>query len=256
MTCGGAFGEYIGNSRDTPESRPGSEPPARGAHLSASEDSQNSRNGGAAFRLSVVDHALRLFADQGYEATAVDEIAEAAGISRRTFFRQFRSKEDVVFADHEAQLAQARAYLDAARGDPWDEVCEAVVGVFERFTRTRELAARRYRVVRQVPALRDREIVTVFRYERLFTDYLRTALPQTPDLALIQFTAAVTATHNYLLRRMVRGESDGGVADLRAALASIGRERKGDQEMVVAVFPRDMPPAQVTAFLGRRLGNL
>lgn len=245
----------MGNSR-TPEGRPDSEPAARGAQLSASEEPQNSRGGDAAFRLSVVDHALRLFADKGYEATAVDEIAEAAGISRRTFFRQFRSKEDVVFADHEAQLAQARAYLDAARGDPWDEVCEAVVGVFERFTRTRELAARRYRVVRQVPALRDREIVTVFRYERLFTDYLRTALPHTPDLALIQFTAAVTATHNYLLRRMVRGESDGGVADLRAALASIGRERKEGEEMIVAVFPRAMPPAQVTEFLGRRLGNL
>ncbi|NUS91915.1 MAG: TetR family transcriptional regulator, partial [Nocardia sp.] len=36
------------------------------------------------FRLGVVDEALRLFADQGYEATSVDEIAEAAGISRRT----------------------------------------------------------------------------------------------------------------------------------------------------------------------------
>ena len=63
-------------------------------------------------RLTVVDQALRLFAEKGYEATTVDEIADAAGISRRTFFRQFRSKEDVVFADHESQLAQARAFLE------------------------------------------------------------------------------------------------------------------------------------------------
>jgi len=211
----------------------------------------------ARFRLAVVDHALRLFADKGYEATTVDEIAEAAGISRRTFFRQFRAKEDVVFADHEAQLAQARSYLDAAQGDPWDAVCEAVVEVFERFTQTRELAARRYRVVRQVPALRDREIVTVFRYERLFTDYLRTALPQVADLALIQFSAAVTATHNYLLRRMVRDQSDAGVADLRAALAGIARDgRAAEQEMVVAVFPRHMPPGDVADLLAHRLGNL
>lgn len=204
----------------------------------------------------MVDHALRLFADKGYEATTVDEIAEAAGISRRTFFRQFRAKEDVVFADHEAQLAQAQAFLDAAQGDPWDAVCEAVVGVFERFTQTRDLAARRYQVVRQVPALRDREIVTVFRYERLFTDYLRTKVPEAADLALIQFAAAVTATHNYLLRRMVRGRSDAGVADLRAALAGIAREGRVTGEMVVAVFPRHMPPGQVADLLAHRLGSL
>ncbi|WP_216901389.1 TetR family transcriptional regulator [Nocardia alni] len=224
----------------------------------ASDDVTRARldDDNARFRLAVVDHALRLFADKGYEATTVDEIAEAAGISRRTFFRQFRAKEDVVFADHEAQLAQAQAFLDAAQGDPWDAVCEAVVGVFERFTQTRELAARRYRVVRQVTALRDREIVTVFRYERLFTDYLREKLPQAADLSLIQFSAAVTATHNYLLRRMVRGRSDAGVADLRAALAGIAREGRAAGEMVVAVFPRDMPPAYVADLLAHRLGNL
>ncbi|MFF2552425.1 TetR family transcriptional regulator [Nocardia sp. NPDC058058] len=213
-------------------------------------------------RLTVVDHALRLFAEKGYEATTVDEIAEAAGISRRTFFRQFRSKEDVVFADHESQLAQARAYLDAAQGDPWDAVLEAVVAVFERFTQWRELAARRYQVVRQVPTLREREIVTVFRYERLFTDYLRTRLRGESDLALVQFTAAVTATHNYLLRRMVRGESDASPADLRAALATVPRgdaERPAgvpSDQLVVAVFPRDMPSRQVADLLQRRLDTL
>ncbi|MBB5914847.1 AcrR family transcriptional regulator [Nocardia transvalensis] len=224
--------------------------------------------GDSGFKLAVVGHALRLFAEKGYEATTVDEIAEAAGISRRTFFRQFRSKEDVVFADHEAQLAQARAYLSAAQDDPWDAVCEAVVGVFERFTQTRELAARRYRVVRQVPALRDREIVTVFRYERLFTDYLRQRLPEASDLALIQFTAAVTATHNYLLRRMVRATPasgtapvsapDASAADLRSALAAIprGGATAAEADMVVAVFPRDMPPRQVADLVARRLGNL
>lgn len=216
----------------------------------------------AEFRLAVVGQALRLFAEQGYEATTVDEIAEAAGISRRTFFRQFRSKEDVVFADHEEQLARAQAYLAAAQGDPWQAVREAVVGIFERFTETRELAARRYRVVRQASALRDREIVTVFRYERLFTDYLRSRLPEVADLELIQFSAAVTATHNYLLRRMVRGRSDASVADLRAAVRAIvpasasASSASASSEMVVAVFPREMPARQVAELLADRLDNL
>ncbi|MEU7634100.1 TetR family transcriptional regulator [Nocardia sp. NPDC049220] len=207
----------------------------------------------------VVDQALRLFAAKGYESTAVDEIAEAAGISRRTFFRQFRSKEDVIFADHESQLARAQEFLTASREDPWEAVCAAVVLVFERFTQWREIAARRYQVVREVPALREREIVTVFRYERLFTDYLRERLPDVPDLTRVQFAAAVTTTHNYLLRRMVRGESDAGVADLRVELAAIargtGRTVHAD-ELVVAVFPRDAPPRQVADLLARKLGTL
>ncbi|MEV6660007.1 TetR family transcriptional regulator [Nocardia fluminea] len=214
----------------------------------------------AQFRLTVVDQALRLFAERGYEATTVDEIAVAAGISRRTFFRQFRSKEDVIFADHEFQLASAQEFLEGVGdGDPWDAVCEAVIGVFERFTQWRDIAARRYQVVRRVPALREREIVTVFRYERLFTEFLRGRLPEVPDLVRVQYTAAVTATHNYLLRRMVRGESGAAVADLRTELAMIPRGRRAATEsddMVLAVFPRDMPPRKVADLLTARLGNL
>lgn len=213
----------------------------------------------AQFRLTVVDQALRLFAERGYEATTVDEIAAAAGVSRRTFFRQFRSKEDVIFADHEFQLATAQEFLAKAEGDPWDAVCAAVLGVFERFTQWRDIAARRYQVVRRVPALREREIVTVFRYERLFTEFLRERLPEVPDLVRVQFTAAVTATHNYLLRRMVRGESAATVADLRAELAAIPRGRRAaaeSDELVVAVFPRDMPPREIADLLSARLGDL
>lgn len=99
----------------------------------------------------------------------------------------------------------------------------------------------------------------MFRYERLFTDYLRERLPEVPDLARVQFAATVTATHNYLLRRMVRGESDAGAADLRVELAAIPRgagRATGAEDMVVAVFPRDMPPRQVADLVTRRLSNL
>ncbi|TQF66038.1 TetR family transcriptional regulator [Rhodococcus spelaei] len=212
------------------------------------------------FRLQVVSEALRLFAEKGYEATTVDEIAEAAGISRRTFFRQFRAKEDVVFADHEILLEQAAAFLDAEHEDPWAAVCEAAMIVFERFSHWRDVASRRYAVVHEVPALRDREIVTGFRYERLFVDYLRARLPDEQDLTMVQFAAAVTATHNYLLRRMVRDGAATTSTELRSALAALrrdidrrgGRDGAGD-DMVVAVFPRGTAPRQVADLLQRRL---
>lgn len=208
------------------------------------------------FRLTVVAEALRLFAEQGYEATSVDEIAEAAGISRRTFFRQFRAKEDVVFADHEILLAQAADFLAGEHDDPWDAVREAAVLVFEAFSNWRDITRRRYGVVHEVSALRDREIVTIFRYERLFVDYLRRALPDESDLALVQFAAMVTATHNYVLRRMARDGSRTTVAELRTILGTIahGHERGvSDDDMVVAVFPKALSARQVADLVQRKL---
>src|SRR5215468_6911612 len=50
-------------------------------------------------RWSIQEHALRLFREQGYEQTTVDQIAAAAEISPSTFFRYFKTKEDVVVED-------------------------------------------------------------------------------------------------------------------------------------------------------------
>jgi AcrR family transcriptional regulator len=50
-------------------------------------------------RAALQEHALRLFREQGYEATTVDEIADAAEVSPSTFFRYFPTKEDVVLYD-------------------------------------------------------------------------------------------------------------------------------------------------------------
>jgi mycofactocin system transcriptional regulator len=57
--------------------------------------------------------ALELFAERGFEATTVDDLAEAAGIGRRTFFRYFPSKNDVVYGDFDAALEGLRAALAA-----------------------------------------------------------------------------------------------------------------------------------------------
>ena len=50
-------------------------------------------------RASIREHALRLFREQGYHATTVEKIAEAAEISPSTFFRYFPTKEDLVLQD-------------------------------------------------------------------------------------------------------------------------------------------------------------
>ena len=55
-------------------------------------------------RWAIQEHALRLFAAKGYDATTIEQIAEAAEISPSTFFRYFKTKEDLVIEDEYDQL--------------------------------------------------------------------------------------------------------------------------------------------------------
>jgi AcrR family transcriptional regulator len=205
-------------------------------------------------RTGVVAAALELFQAHGFDQTSVEQIAKAAGVSRSTFFRQFGGKEDVVFADHEVLLDELRTFLAAGHPDPWAAVCDASQQVFAHFARDPEVARLRYQVVRQVPVLREREIITVFRYERLFDEYLRTALPGIDPLDAVGFAALVTAVHNHVLRQLLRGTKRVAPAVLQSALDDV-RRRYGvlpdaagsaEDEVVVAVFPRAMPIAELT----------
>lgn len=58
--------------------------------------------------------ALRLFTDQGFESTTVEQIAAAAGVSGRTFFRYFESKTDVLWSEFDQEVAALRAELAAS----------------------------------------------------------------------------------------------------------------------------------------------
>lgn len=62
-------------------------------------------------REAIVEAALELFAEQGFEDTTIAEIADAAEVAPRTFFAYFPSKEDVVFADFPEMLEAAVARL-------------------------------------------------------------------------------------------------------------------------------------------------
>lgn len=205
-------------------------------------------------RTGVVAAALDLFRAQGFDQTSVEQIAKAAGVSRSTFFRQFGGKEDVVFADHEVLIEELRAFLAEGHPDPWEAVCNASQHVFSHFAHDPEIARLRYQVVRQVPALREREIVTVFRYERLFDEYLRDALPGIDPLDAVGFAALVTAVHNHVLRQLLRSTKRVAPSVLQNALDDVRRRygvlpdavEEADDDMVVAVFPRSMPIAEVT----------
>lgn len=87
-----------------------------------------------------VDAAIELFTRKGYEQTTVEEIADAAQVSRATFFRRYGSKEDVVFADHELLLDEVVVMLAATRPVP---DAEGRLTPSPASTRTSRSAARR-----------------------------------------------------------------------------------------------------------------
>lgn len=211
---------------------------------------------------AVVAAALALFEEHGFEQTSVDQIAKAAGVSRSTFFRQFGGKDDVVFADHELVLAELRDFLDETRGNPWLTVTEGAMIVFKRMTADPEVARKRYELVRRIPVLREREIVTVFRYERLFDEYLRGAMPGMDPIDAVGYAALIAAVHNHVLRQVLRGKKV-PASHLRASLdQAMRRYGVADQvaapatdDLVVAVFPRSMPAAEIGRRLQDALGN-
>src|SRR3974390_2681813 len=64
-------------------------------------------------RAEIAEAALQLFFDRGFEGVTVDEIVNAAGVSRRTFFRYFETKEDALLADYPELNAQLTDALEA-----------------------------------------------------------------------------------------------------------------------------------------------
>ena len=103
--------------------------------------------------------ALRLLAKQGFEETTVDQLAAAAGVSRRTFFRYFPSKEDVIISFLALVGAQITAEVQArpAEEPPAVAIREAIkAATVEDFLENREKAVALIRHTQEIPALRAR----------------------------------------------------------------------------------------------------
>ncbi|MFC7329159.1 TetR/AcrR family transcriptional regulator [Marinactinospora rubrisoli] len=162
--------------------------------------------GAEAARRRAVAAALRLFTEHGYEATTMDDIAAAAGVSRRTLFRHFGSKEDVLFAGNDEVFAKVTRHLAAStHDDPVTTVCAAARMVFQDYVADPDITVPRYRLVRAVPRLRDREIAMTARYQAAFTGYLAAEDTDGPRaLAAEALAAAVIAAHNHVLRSWLR----------------------------------------------------
>ncbi|HWG02837.1 MAG TPA: TetR family transcriptional regulator [Trebonia sp.] len=169
--------------------------------------------------------AFELFDEHGYEQTTVDDITERAGLGRTTFFRYYRSKEDVIFPDHDLMVKQLRDRLaSASRQTALVAVSDAVRLVLLHYLEEGDVARRRYALTSTVPALRDREIASVARYQRLFRDFITDWTGEDGEPVSLRaeiMAAAVVAAHNHVLRRWLRGEAADPLADLDDAMRQV-----------------------------------
>jgi AcrR family transcriptional regulator len=141
-------------------------------------------------RAAIREHAMRLFHDQGYAATTVDQIAEAADVSQSTFFRYFPTKEDVVLTDDYDPLMVAAMRAQPADLAPIEAIRRSIRELFGRFTDEMwEAEQRRQALIRGVPELR-------MRIQQQFTDsitLLAEVLAERAGLPADDFSARVLA---------------------------------------------------------------
>ncbi len=194
-------------------------------------------------RERLIDAAFELFGERGYELTTVEDIAERAGVGRTTFFRNFRSKDDVIFPDHARMMDAIKGRLATSTDSTAIvAVSEAVRLVLLRYIDEGDRARLRYALTSRVSALRDREIATVAHYQRLFREFIATWMGPSEENALRAelMASAVVAAHNHVLRRWLRGDTGEPIEEVDRAM-----------NQVVGLFsPPPLEPAASTADQG------
>lgn len=128
------------------------------------------------------EHALRLFRRQGYAATTVEQIAEAAEVSPSTFFRYFPTKEDVVLYDVLDPFLIEAFRRQPAEVGPLSAMRAAMHEVWEGLSpEAVEEQLERGRLVYTVPELQQRYIAEVVRTAALMTHMIAERSGRDPD---------------------------------------------------------------------------
>jgi AcrR family transcriptional regulator len=186
-------------------------------------------------KASIQEHAVRLFRAQGYDATTVEQVAEAAEVSPSTVFRYFPTKEDLVISDEYDPMLIAAFRAQPPGLGPVPVLRGALRETFARMSAD-ELAVQRERVLLtlSVPALWGANLANLTGTLRMLTDLVATREGRSvDDIAVRTFSGAVFGVMVEVMFRWA-GEPDMDVpAELDRALAQLEaglppRDRRAD----------------------------
>jgi mycofactocin system transcriptional regulator len=124
--------------------------------------------------------ALRLFTDQGFDSTTIEQIAAEAGVSKRTFFRYFSSKASVLWSEFDHEVDTIRAALAGlpAAVPMMDAIRRAVVTANHYGPQDVPELRMRMNLIGGVPALQSSAAVRYDAWERAISDFAATRLGQ------------------------------------------------------------------------------
>src|SRR6266516_7284971 len=172
-----------------------------------------------AIRDELTQLAKDLFVEKGYDETTIDDLAAAAGMSKRTFFRYFASKEELVMGKYEIlgeQLAEdlANRPADEPLWTSLRQVFGRIVEYFESEARTATAVAME-NIVRDHPTLNASYLERVSRMQELVLDEARTrtgrqdpADPRTAAIVGAAFSCLIAAWTTWLTTNQARPFGD------------------------------------------------
>lgn len=169
--------------------------------------------------------ALDLYAAHGYDAVTVNQIAEHAGLTRRSYFRYFPDKREVLFAGSERLPAAVqdaiRAVDPAVR--PWPAVLQAAADVGELLAELAENSDVRRAVIAASPELQERERTKLASVTAALRDGLEERGLSPEDAVLVAQVGSVVF-QNAFSRWIDRGGQEPFRSCLDAVVASLGRQ--------------------------------
>ncbi len=172
--------------------------------------------------------AIALFDEQGYQETTVAEIAEAAELTKRTFFRYFTDKREVLFIGSHELVDCWIAGIGAAPPDagPMAAVTAGLTNVAELFADRHTFATMRSRIISANPELQERELIKL----QSLAGAIQAALVDrgvTVNAAMLAAQAGVTVFHVAFARWVqqddpttFRALMDDSLQELRSVIAA------------------------------------
>jgi mycofactocin system transcriptional regulator len=143
--------------------------------------------------------AFRLFAERGFEETTLDAIAEAVGVSRRTLFRYYASKNDIPWGQFDQTLDHFRALL---AGQPaelplWDAVHRAVRAFNDFPADAHPPHVERMRLILHTPTLQSHSVLRYEDWRRVIEEYVaeRLGLVVTDPLPVLVGHVSLSLAH-------------------------------------------------------------
>jgi AcrR family transcriptional regulator len=171
-------------------------------------------------RIALQEHALRLFREQGYAQTTVEQIADAAEVSPSTFFRYFPTKEDVVLFDVLDPLFIAAYRRQPADLGPLEAMRRVLPEVFAALT-PEQIEEQRLRgqLVIAEPALQAAWVVDIIRTGNIMAELIaeRSGLPAQDERVRI-YTGAVMGAMMGAMVPVLADPEAGFVAAIERAL--------------------------------------